>query len=419
MNKIKLISLAASISLALAFTLSCSNTDSLDLPPPENCVPEPDNTTDEELGPTVELDVIIRDFPVDYPGFEEFDSDKGSSGMCAGSDPEFPNSITNDDNAICFIGSDYVPCSQGGTQLQYGEVNNRRGFINGPDGMNPQQIDVIWSNKIWVTKGMVQNKLDYSLCDAEEKMGNNEIEKAINGRYCARPKKGNGNCYGDGIESWFSDGGKAKRIEDILTLDRTNDGLYERRYDYNTLHNWNDYGQDNGFFPLDKFDDSRTWGKQSLSVWCPPITNSYTDANCIAWKNNGGPNDPDAARITAAPGNRNIMNKLHNYHFTLAGAGVFKYNEGQGEVFEFLSNDDMWIFIDGELVVDLGGNHIPAPAKINIDNLAAERGRRGGWQDGSEHAINFFYANRQTEGSAFRLKIGLAGLSPARFCRQP
>lgn len=90
---------------------------------------------------------------------------------------------------------------------------------------------------------------------------------------------------------------------------------------------------------------------------------------------------------------------------------MFKYESGKNDVFEFMNSNDMWVFIDGILVVDLGGMHIPAPAKINIEELAVARG----WEDGSSHAINFFYADRQTEGSEFMLKIAISELSPPKF----
>ena len=52
-----------------------------------------------------------------------------------------------------------------------------------------------------------------------------------------------------------------------------------------------------------------------------------------------------------------------------------------------------------------------APAKIFIDEYASEKG----WENESYHAINFFYADRQTDGSNMMLQMALTDLQPSRF----
>ncbi|MCL2260991.1 MAG: fibro-slime domain-containing protein [Fibromonadales bacterium] len=340
------------------------------------------------------MDVIYRDFPVQYSGFEEFDIDLGLAGQCAKHEGSSINTLSNQ---ICFSGTDYITCDMGGSELEWGEDRNGiRGFSIGPD----KTIEVTktmgdWSNKVWVTKGMVKYRLDYSQCTGEEKAGTpGSVEQAIAGRYCARPLPNNGNCYGADLQDWFTDGNHTKTIYALLSFNKNN-SLYEM----NAI---------NGFFPLDEYHGSDlTYGKQSVSVWCPRVEPSYGWlADCVAWRSNGHP-----LATEAFVNSRSLQSKWHNYHFTMAGTGTFKYSSTNNDVFEFVSNDDLWVFIDGNLVVDLGGTHTPAPAKININAHALSEG----WEDGSEHVINFFYANRQTDGSGLRIRIGLSSLSPSRF----
>ncbi|MDR1811974.1 MAG: fibro-slime domain-containing protein [Candidatus Fibromonas sp.] len=399
------------------------------------------------------LDIIIRDFQVTDYGFEELDESKGRNGVCAGANSNTPNSKAIPSNQICFSGDRYTYCDEGGTPLKYGQddcndnaVNVKRGYCNGPDklqdwsnrncnGDGGNTINTIcWSNYIYVTRGMVKEDLVYNSADCvrdglvEGEAGDPDY---IRYRYCARPQKGNDDCYGDkgGVDVWFSDNGgsgvgKPKRIMDTIGLKSIANGLYEVNYDYNTRINWNGYGNDRGFFPLDKYwvegNWDKTWGPQSLSVYCPDISIgdnafrnlygwSFMDAswrkNCENWRNNGGPRDPEAAQKTG------LNKELHNYGFSIAGSATFRHYQGAGDIFEFIGDDDMWIFIDGKLVADLGGTHLAAPAKINIDEYAAQNG----WKNNSVHVINFFYMDRQSDGMNFKLKFALNDLSASRF----
>ncbi|ORT51145.1 hypothetical protein ST37_07275 [Vibrio sp. qd031] len=91
----------------------------------------------------------------------------------------------------------------------------------------------------------------------------------------------------------------------------------------------------------------------------------------------------------------------HNYHFTYELGGVFTYELGQTLSFE--GDDDVWVFIDGELVLDLGGVHSVEGGLVDLDTL--------GLDDGEDYSWNFFFAERHTTQSNFTMQVSIQDLS--------
>ncbi|MFO0639454.1 MAG: fibro-slime domain-containing protein [Polyangiaceae bacterium] len=97
----------------------------------------------------------------------------------------------------------------------------------------------------------------------------------------------------------------------------------------------------------------------------------------------------------------NTPNFPHDYHFTYELHTEFSY--GGGEVFKFRGDDDVWVFIGGKRVVDLGGVHVAQEATVDLDAEAA----RLGIVKGQTYALDFFFAERHTVESNFRLETTL------------
>jgi fibro-slime domain-containing protein len=88
-----------------------------------------------------------------------------------------------------------------------------------------------------------------------------------------------------------------------------------------------------------------------------------------------------------------------NYHFSFELHAEFEYVAGIGQIFEFNGDDDVWVFVDDKLVVDLGGRHSAKSIFVDMDRL--------GLTDGESYRFDFFLMERRTSGSHCKITTNL------------
>lgn len=87
----------------------------------------------------------------------------------------------------------------------------------------------------------------------------------------------------------------------------------------------------------------------------------------------------------------------HNFLFTTEIHTSFRYRGG--EQFHFNGDDDMLVFVNDRLALDLGGVHVAEDGAIDFDARAAELGLTVG----ETYPLAVFHAERHTDQSHFKM----------------
>ncbi len=91
-----------------------------------------------------------------------------------------------------------------------------------------------------------------------------------------------------------------------------------------------------------------------------------------------------------------------NGSFTLRGEAQFIYYKS-GLYFEFSGDDDVYLYINGKLVLDLGGAHGICTKHVDLDDVATTCGLT----DGSVATFTFFYMERNSDASNFKIETNI------------
>ena len=113
---------------------------------------------------------------------------------------------------------------------------------------------------------------------------------------------------------------------------------------------------------------------------------------------------------TCSDSNYGHDNKRHNFRFTTELHTKFKYLGG--EVFSFFGDDDVWVFINKKLALDMGGVHSRMEGTVNLDTKASSLGL----VIGQVYSMDLFQAERFGSESNFEITTSMTfvdcGINP-------
>ncbi|MDO5138288.1 MAG: SpaA isopeptide-forming pilin-related protein, partial [Oscillospiraceae bacterium] len=123
-------------------------------------------------------------------------------------------------------------------------------------------------------------------------------------------------------------------------------------------------------------------------------------------------------------------NKTLNHHFGISMSVPFSMpkapkaiedTNGKPIIFEFSGDDDLWVYIDGKLAMDIGGIHQPTSGTINFTeqtvtvNDQSQNFDFSGLYDGEKHTLQVFYIERGGCDSNCKIMFNLTQYGDVEF----
>jgi len=95
-----------------------------------------------------------------------------------------------------------------------------------------------------------------------------------------------------------------------------------------------------------------------------------------------------------------------NLFFCFESHAEFIYDPEQE--FVFRGDDDIWVYINNKLVIDLGGTHLAAPGKVKLDTL--------GLTEDKLYPIDIFFCDRRSTMSNVRISTNIPLIPTTESC---
>lgn len=137
-------------------------------------------------------------------------------------------------------------------------------------------------------------------------------------------------------------------------------------------------------------------------VYCPSVV---SDKNFMPLKDKGFKYDASSRWDASADPTCFSHN---NFAFTMEIHRTFVYKSGM--VFTFTGDDDVWVYINNHLRIDLGGAHTPQSNTLDLSTC--------GLDEGKTYPFDFFYCERCVPCSNIFITTNMLILSPPQAAKR-
>lgn len=98
-----------------------------------------------------------------------------------------------------------------------------------------------------------------------------------------------------------------------------------------------------------------------------------------------------------------------NYNLSLEGHAEFIYYEDDNLYFTFTGDDDVYLYVNGVRILDMGAAHSISKVKINLNDVA----EMCGLYDGQAYKFDFFYMERHGTAANFAIETNIKIVDPS------
>ncbi len=302
-----------------------------------------------------------------------------------------------------------------------GSLNSKEQGINSVDNYSGSGEKFAFGNANCGTgmNGYKHGKIymnQYCIDTNKEHKGYYTIQNKIPGTNTADAGEVNYGCN-FGLVTGLDANGKLLYASDVEHPNLFNDGSAEGKYTYEgsgltfkregdiyTLSSatLNDKGTKTSIANLDRFNNPSNGGTTYYHIF----TNNFWPMDEVKNKDPkfGGDDRPTVSGNTVLPPSDDGTN--HNSFFGMQFALQFKLTKDYTGPLEYLffGDDDMWVFLDGKLICDIGGVHSSVGEYVDLwDHLT--QGKAG------THTLTFFYTERGASGSTCYMRFILPSVS--------
>lgn len=202
-------------------------------------------------------------------------------------------------------------------------------------------------------------------------------------------------------------GQTVKEYSNINLVKKTVDG--KSYYVYNSAYDGTEYNTTNGVISNTQTDkittrEGTTYVRGNLQAEnrFDPIT-TIGDGNAYY-----GKNGDLYAKAVGDTGNDKYYNNT-NYNLTLEGHAKFIYYEDDDLYFNFTGDDDVYLYINGTRVLDMGGAHAISKCGISLNDVQ----ELCNLKDGEVYDFDFYYMERHGTAANFGIETNIKIVDPS------